>query len=124
MARKYLKSKPIKASATGSTAPKVDVPGIVKGVIDAIRNGGDTAVRQYSEKFDKWSPESFKLSEADIDRIISSLPKQTIDDIKKVQSNVRRFAEAQKASMREIEVEMEPGVFLGHKNTPIQRVGA
>ena len=81
-------------------------------------------MRQYSEKFEKWSPESFKLSASQIEEIISKVPEQAIADIIKVQSNVRRFAEAQKKSLTELEVEIEPGVFLGHKNVPIQNVGA
>lgn len=122
MAPRYLKQK---ASATATAAqPTLDVSGIVKGVLDDIRTQGDAAVRKYSEKFDKWSPKSFKLSQSEIDEIISTVPEQTIKDIVKVQSNVRKFAEAQKSSMTEIEVEMEPGVFLGHKNVPIQNVGA
>lgn len=123
MAPQYLKTKgSVTTSATAQ--PTTDVPNIVKDVIDHIRTEGDAAVRRYSEKFDKWSPESFKLSQAQIDEIISKVPEQTIKDIIKVQSNVRKFAEAQKSSLKEIEVEMEPGVFLGHKNVPIQNVGA
>lgn len=122
MAR-YLKKRADDAT-TASTQPKVDVSAIVKGVIDDIRTEGDAAVRKYSEKFDKWSPSSFKLSQSEIEDIIAKVPEQTIKDIIKVQSNVRKFAEAQKAALHEIEVEMEPGVFLGHKNVPIQNVGA
>lgn len=92
-------------------------------VIDDIRTNGDDAVRRYSEKFDKWSPERFKLSQQEIQKIIGTVPTQTIEDIKTVQANVRKFAEAQKATLTELEVETEPGVFLGHRNVPIQSVG-
>lgn len=119
----YLKRK-VDAAATSTGQPTFDVSAIVKGVIDDIRQQGDSAVRKYSEKFDKWSPESFKLSQSHIDQIISTVPEQTIKDIIKVQSNVRKFAEAQKSALTDLEVEMEPGVFLGHKNVPIQNVGA
>lgn len=120
---KFLKSRAKPESATLQT-PNFDVAGIVKGVIDAVRKNGDAAVREYSEKFDKWSPKSFKLSEEDIKRIIAEVDPQIIKDIKQVQSNVRKFAEAQKASLKDFELEIQPGVFLGQKNVPIQNVGA
>ncbi len=74
----YLKSLP-KANGVSST-PKMDVPGIVAGVISDIRTEGDDAVRRYSEKFDKWTPSSFKLSDAEIQEIISRVPNQTIEE--------------------------------------------
>jgi histidinol dehydrogenase len=122
MGRKYLKE------VTGlpglNTAPNVDVSATVKEVIESIRKEGDAAVRRYSEKFDKWSPQSFKLSQADIDAAIANCPKQTLDDIKEVQRNVRAFAEAQRDSLKDFEVEIRPGVHLGQKNVPIDNVGA
>ena len=124
MAARYLKQKSSNASSATTIQPSEQVSQTVKSVIDQIRREGDAAVRQYSEKFDKWSPESFKLSASQIEEIISKVPEQAIADIIKVQSNVRRFAEAQKKSLTELEVEIEPGVFLGHKNVPIQNVGA
>lgn len=118
----YLKQT---SSAAGiKSVPKVDVPGIVRGVIDDIRTRGDAAVRSYSEKFDKWSPVSFKLSKEDIHSIISKVPQQTIDDIKTVQHNVRTFALAQRNSIHDFEMEIRPGVHLGQKNIPIASVGA
>jgi histidinol dehydrogenase len=122
MAPRYLKRK-TETSST-SSAPVADVPNIVRDVIEEIRRGGDAAVRRYSEKFDKWSPDSSKLSREQIEDVISTVPEQIIKDIKTVQANVRKFAEAQKAALHEIEIETEPGVFLGHKNVPIQNVGA
>ena len=107
---KYLKSKPDRPPDFG---PNADVPAIVKGVIDDIRSNGDSAVRKYSTKFDKWEPDQFKLSQSDIDKIISEVDPQIIADIKEVQANVRKFAEAQKASLKDFEIEMEPGVHLG-----------
>ncbi|KAF8853915.1 histidinol dehydrogenase [Acephala macrosclerotiorum] len=118
----YLKSKPETNGA--SSKPPVDVPKIVRGVIDDIRTQGDAAVRSYSEKFDKWSPSSFKLSKSEIETIISKVPKQTIEDIKTVQHNVRTFALAQRESLKDFEVEIRPGVHLGQKNIPIANVGA
>lgn len=124
MAPTYLKNRAIKGDAVSTIQSNDHVSQIVKGVIDHIRHDGDTAVRHYSEKFDKWSPPSFKLSQSDIDEILSQVPDQVIKDIKTVQANVRKFAEAQKNSLSELELEIEPGVFLGHKNVPIQNVGA
>ncbi|MGJ3238020.1 MAG: histidinol dehydrogenase [Anaerolineae bacterium] len=95
----------------------------VKNILMDIRKRGDEAVRELSEKFDNWSPESFKLSDEQIQDIIAGLPLQVIDDIKFAQEQVRNFAKAQRASMQDIEVETLPGVFLGHKNLPIERVG-
>ena len=90
-----------------SSGSEFDVASIVKGVIDDIRANGDAAVRSYSEKFDKWSPGSFKLSKNQIDAAISAVPKQTIEDIKQVQSNVRKFAQAQRDSIRDFELETQ-----------------
>ncbi|KAK0638117.1 Histidinol dehydrogenase 1 [Lasiodiplodia hormozganensis] len=120
MSVKHLKS----AVLTATPASSERVSQIVHGVIDDIRRNGDKALREYSEKFDKWSPASFKLSAEQIQDSISKVPKQTIEDIKQAQSNVRRFAEAQRASIKDFEVEIQPGVFLGQKNNPIISAGA
>ncbi|KFY04577.1 hypothetical protein O988_00682 [Pseudogymnoascus sp. VKM F-3808] len=106
-----------------SVAAQTNIPAIVKGVIDDIRVSGDTAVKKYSAKFDRWSPGSFKLTKAEIDASIARVPKQALEDIKTVQQNVRKFALAQLASLKEFEVEISPGVHLGQKNIPIQAVG-
>jgi len=91
---KYLKSKP---AVTPDFGPKADVPSIVKGVIDDIRQNGDAAVKKYSQQFDKWDPKAgFKLSQEKVDEIISQVDPQIISDIKEVQANVRKFAQAQK----------------------------
>ncbi|KAK2740689.1 hypothetical protein FQN55_008743 [Onygenales sp. PD_40] len=109
---------------TAGNTPAIDVPSIVKGVIDDIRTNGDSAVRQYSAKFDRWEPASFKLSEADIQAAIAKVSEQTIKDIKEAQANVRAFALAQRKSISDFEVELQPGVHLGQKNIPISSVGA
>lgn len=95
----------------------------VRQTIQQIELGGDAAVRELSAKFDKWSPEQFRLTAEQIAEIISGVPEQTIEDIKFAQSNVRRFAEEQRKSMLDIEVETLPGVILGHKNIPVESVG-
>jgi sulfopropanediol 3-dehydrogenase len=96
----------------------------VADVIADVRARGDVAVRQYSEKFDSWSPESFRLSPEEIERIDATVPEQALADIRTVQERVRRFAQAQKESLRDFEVESEPGVFLGQKNIPVGSAGA
>ncbi|KAM0542631.1 hypothetical protein ACHAPJ_012710 [Fusarium lateritium] len=124
MAPTYLKKPSVHANDTAESKSVVDTSQLVKGVIDDIRFNGDDAVRTYSKKFDNWEPESFKLSPKQIEEIIASLDQNIIEDIKKVQSNVRRFANAQRDSIHDFEIESEPGVFLGQKNIPIERVGA
>ncbi|KAK5274544.1 hypothetical protein LTR99_004748 [Exophiala xenobiotica] len=118
----YLKQK--NTGGNKSASPQVDVPKIVRDVISDIRENGDAAVRLYSEKFDKWSPKSFRLSEDEIQTIIAKVPQQTIEDIKTVQNNVRTFALAQRRSLGDFELEIRPGVHLGQKNIPISSVGA
>jgi len=88
-----------------------------------IEARGESAVRQYSTQLDKWSPASFRLSEAEINACIDALPAQTLDDIRYAQTQIRRFAQIQRLSMRDVEVETIPGVVLGHKNIPVNSVG-
>ena len=106
MTIRYLKSK--SQSPNSAATPQVDVSGVVKGVIDDVRANGDAAVRKYSEKFDRWSPASFKLSQADIDAALAACSPQTIADIKEVQKNVRAFAQAQRDSIHDFEYEIQP----------------
>ncbi|MEU1178658.1 histidinol dehydrogenase [Streptomyces sp. NPDC005820] len=96
----------------------------VEAVIADIRARGDEAVREYSEKFDQFSPASFRLGQDDIDAAIARVPEQTLADIRTVQENVRRFAELQRASLRDFEAEVTPGVLLGQRNVPVDAVGA
>lgn len=120
---RHLKRKN-EATTGGAGSTSSSVAATVKDVIDTIRSRGDAAVREYSQKFDTWSPSSFKLSQSQIDAAIAACSKQIIDDIKAVQVNVRNFAQAQRESIRDFEVETQPGVFLGQKNVPISSVGA
>jgi sulfopropanediol 3-dehydrogenase len=103
---------------------RTDVAEVVAGVIEDVRERGDTAVRHYSEKFDNWSPESFRLAPDEIERIVATVPDEVLDDLRTVQANVRTFAQHQLESMREFEVETQPGVFLGQKHLPIAATGA
>ncbi|GAT74523.1 histidinol dehydrogenase [Microbacterium sp. HM58-2] len=117
----HLKSAPTKTFA--DTAQQ-DVAERVRAIIGDIRENGDAAVRRYAEQFDDWSPESYRLSDTEIDRIIGTLPAQVITDIEFVQNQVRRFAQAQRDSLADIEVETLPGVLLGQKHVPVQAAGA
>ncbi len=96
---------------------------VVEATLKDIETRGDTAVRELSEKFDNYSPTSFRLSQAEIDELIGQLTERELADIKFAQAQVRNFAQAQRDSMLDIEVETMPGVILGHKNIPVQSVG-
>ena len=106
------------------TADRESVADTVRGIIADIRERGDAAVRDYSERFDHWSPESFRLTSEQIEQYIAACPAQVIADIKTVQANVRRFAQAQRESLTDFEIETSPGVFLGQRNVPISATGA
>jgi sulfopropanediol 3-dehydrogenase len=88
-----------------------------------VRTRGDAAVRELSERFDKWSPKSFRLSDAEIRDLVAQVPPRTIDDIKFAQAQIRNFAEIQRAAMKDVEVETLPGVVLGHRHIPVGHVG-
>jgi sulfopropanediol 3-dehydrogenase len=120
VSRQYLK---VPVDLTKIAKDVSEIRSIVSGVIADIRNRGDEAVREYSEKLDKWSPETFRLSDQKIQEVISTLPQQVIDDIKTVQANVRFFAQKQRETLIDFEVETAPGVFLGQKQIPVQNVG-
>jgi len=96
---------------------------IVETIIGDIRSRGDSAVRDFSEKFDKWKPESFLLTQNEIDELVASVDPNTIKDIKFAQEQIRGFAQHQRNSMKDVEVETIPGVTLGHKIVPVNRVG-
>ena len=96
---------------------------VVEGILADITERGDSAVRELSEKFDSWSPDSFRLSDEQIQACIDSLPEETLDDIKFAQAQVKNFARIQLESMHDVEVETLPGVILGHKHLPVNSVG-
>jgi sulfopropanediol 3-dehydrogenase len=96
----------------------------VTEIIAVVAAKGDSAVREYSKRFDNWDPESFRLDAAEIESIVAGVPEQTINDIKFAQEQVRVFAQHQRDSMLEFEVETLPGVRLGQKHLPIESVGA
>src|SRR5438874_2567671 len=95
----------------------------VETIIADVKARGDMAVRDLSAHFDKWSPPSFRLSDDEIRTLIAKVSPQTIDDIKFAQQQIRNFAEIQRASMKDVEVETLPGIVLGHRHIPVGRVG-
>lgn len=99
------------------------VRSIVETTLKEIETRGDAAVRELSEKFDNYSPASFRLSGSEIEALMQKVSARDMEDIRFAQAQVRRFAEAQRASMTDIEIETLPGVILGHKNIPVQSVG-
>jgi sulfopropanediol 3-dehydrogenase len=117
----YLKSAPPTAEDLDRSA---GVRETVTQVIADVRARGDVAVREYSEKFDRWSPDSFLLSADQIEQIVSTVPAQAVEDIRTVQARVRDFAQRQREALLDFEAETEPGVFLGQKNIPVAAAGA
>lgn len=115
----------LKAGASVETRAEADrqVRETVEKTLADIQARGDQAVRDLSEKFDHWSPESFRLSDADIAHAMSQVAERDLEDIRFAQAQIRRFAEAQLASMQPVEIETRPGVILGHKHVPINAVG-
>jgi sulfopropanediol 3-dehydrogenase len=120
----YLKRPSGAGTVAGRDSERHDVRNTVTAIIEDIRERGDVAVRHYSEKFDGWSPDDFRLSKEQIEEIVAGVPAQIIDDIRTVQSNVRDFAQRQRDSITDFEIETLPGVFLGQRNIPVTVAGA
>ncbi|WP_390911175.1 histidinol dehydrogenase [Pseudosulfitobacter sp. SM2401] len=99
------------------------VRAVVEDTLADIATRGDAAVRELSAKFDKYEPANFRLSASEIEAAMSKVSTRDMADIKYAQTQIRTFAEAQRASMTDIEIETQPGVILGHKNIPVQSVG-
>ena len=95
----------------------------VEDILSTIKKDGDRAIRIYSEKFDNYSPEVFKLSDKEIHECLTKVPDKDLNDIKFAQEQIKKFAKIQLNSMKEVEEETLPGVILGHKNIPVQSVG-
>lgn len=99
------------------------VQDIVAGIISDVRARGDDAVREHSARLDKWSPPSFRLSAEEIERITTGVPGQALEDIDFAQAQVRNFAQHQRESLADFEVETLPGVYLGQRNIPVSAAG-
>ncbi|MEI6750875.1 MAG: histidinol dehydrogenase [Bacteroidota bacterium] len=97
---------------------------VVSGMLLELERKGMDAVRAYSRKFDDWDPEDFEMGEAAVQGAIDSLPRQVIEDTDFCQDNVRTFAMAQLGTMSDLEVELRPGVILGHRHIPVNSVGS
>ncbi|MEA5405243.1 histidinol dehydrogenase [Arcicella sp. DC2W] len=115
----------IKKGITYAESKEADlkVRALVESMLENVALNGDKAVREYSEKLDKWSPEKFRISAEEAEAIVASLPEQVINDIKFAQTQIRNFAQIQREAIKDVEVETLPGVFLGHKNIPVNSVG-
>ncbi len=100
-----------------------DIRKTVEKIIRDVEENGDLAVRKYAASFDGWSPGSFRLTDREIKTIVDRTPQQVKDDIRFAQQQIRFFAEQQRASITDIEIETLPGVILGHKNIPVNSVG-
>ncbi|MFQ6066114.1 MAG: histidinol dehydrogenase [bacterium] len=97
---------------------------IVYEMLHDLEKNGMDAVRKYSQKFDDWNPKSFELDQKEIEEAIAKLPEQAIKDTDFCQRNVRDFAKAQLETLRPLEIEIRPGVILGHKHIPVNAVGS
>lgn len=99
------------------------VRAVVEETLADIEMRGDDAVRYLSQKFDAYAPQSFRLSTSEIEAAMQKVSTRDMEDITFAQDQIRNFAQAQRASMTDVEVETLPGVILGHKNIPVQSVG-
>jgi sulfopropanediol 3-dehydrogenase len=111
------------ANAEQAATEDAKVRALVEELLADIGRRGDAAVRECSEKFDTWTPASFRLTREQVDACYRELPKQAIEDIRFAQEQVRNFARIQREALRDVEVETLPGVVLGHKNIPVSSVG-
>jgi len=116
----YLKTGKTEAARSDEDAK---TRAVVESTLAEIEARGDAAVRDLSQKFDNYSPAQFRLSDSEIDAAMTKVSARDMEDIKFAQKQIRSFAEAQRASITDIEVETMPGVILGHKSIPVQSVG-
>src|ERR1700749_4991650 len=109
--------------ASAVKAADAKVRETVEGILADVEARGDAAIRDLSKKFDNWEPTSFRLTDQEIDKAIAQVAKRDLEDIKFAQSQVRHFAQKQKETMRDLEVETLPGVILGHRHIPVASIG-
>src|SRR5262247_2780051 len=123
--RRYSMARYLKRGMDASAIKAADakVRETVEAILADVEARRDLAVRELSQKFDNWSPASFRLSPAESERAIASLRRRDLDDIKFAQAQVRNFAEKQRATLQDLEVETLPGVVLGHKHIPVSSIG-
>jgi sulfopropanediol 3-dehydrogenase len=109
--------------AAAVAAADAKVRSTVESILADISARGDDAVREYSRKFDQWDPASFTLSQGEIEAAVKKLSPREVEDIRFAQKQIRNFAQIQRDSMKDVEVETMPGVVLGHKHIPVNAVG-
>src|SRR5690348_16327613 len=109
--------------ATAIKAADAQVRTTVGSILADVEARRDRAVRELSQKFDTWAPPSFKLTPQEVERAIAQVSKRDLDDIKFAQTQVRNFAQRQKETLRDLEVETLPGVILGHRHIPVNSIG-
>jgi sulfopropanediol 3-dehydrogenase len=109
--------------ASAIKAADAKVRQTVEGILAQVEERKDVAIRELSQQFDNWSPPSFKLTPQEVERAISQVAKRDLDDIRFAQEQVRNFAQKQKDTMHDLEVETLPGVVLGHKHIPVSSIG-
>src|SRR3981081_4096525 len=109
--------------ASAIKAADAKVRETVESILAQVDDKKDLAIRELSKKFDNWEPKDFRLSSAEIEQAISQVAKRDLDDIKFAQAQVRNFAQKQRDTMRDLEVETLPGVILGHKHIPVSSIG-
>jgi sulfopropanediol 3-dehydrogenase len=115
----------LKKGATEEQVAEADrkIRETVEAIIAEVGHRGDDAVRELSVRLDRWEPASFRLGRDEIHALIAGLPARVIEDIQFAQAQIRRFAEIQRASIHDVEVETLPGVRLGHRNVPVESIG-
>ena len=109
--------------ANAVEAADAKVRATVEGILDDVKARGDAAIRDLSKKFDNWEPKNFRLSPQEIERAIAQVAKRDLDDIRFAQAQVRNFAQKQRDTMQDLEVETLPGVVLGHRHIPVNAIG-
>jgi sulfopropanediol 3-dehydrogenase len=110
-------------SANAKLESSAQVRKVVEDILADVASRGGAAVRDCSIRFDQWDPPQFRLTSAQIEQCVHSLPAGTIEDIRFAQTQIRNFALAQRACLKDLEIETLPGVILGHRNIPVQSVG-
>ena len=120
MAVNFLKKS---KTETEKAAEDAKVREVVEATLTEIEKNGDQAVRELSKKFDNYTPENFRLNKSEIEAAMHRVSSRDMEDIQFAQKQIRNFAEAQRASMTDVEIETMPGVILGHRNIPVQSVG-
>ena len=109
--------------ASSIKAADAKVREMVEQILADVDAHKDAAVRELSQKFDNWSPTSFKLAPSEVERAIGQVRKRDLDDIRFAQAQVRNFAQKQRATLRDLEVETLPGIVLGHRHIPVDSIG-